>query len=525
MQPTAFFHYLSVTANDGQTASLFTIVCLPEPAGIFPVVVYRSPYVDDVSSLCEEEICSRLLASQESLLRRGCAVVFQHCRGRGKSSGDCVPYVYEREDGLALHEWIRRQPFYGGELYLCGASYTASVHYVCAPFADDIRGAVFEVQDCERYNCIYRNGFFKIGLHGGWYAGMYKYKSLQNKAYTPESFHTLPLSAFSRAVFGENAADLDAAFAHPMRTDPFWETRFGGGEAHEAVRHAAFPILFVTGFYDIYTGGVFDMWNTLDEETRARCALAVHPYDHGGSGKGQPIRFDRGSLGEAFGDYRADWIDAVRGRGPFPFAQGCVTYYRLFGDGWRTDRFPEGDRMLCFPLGDGERSYRYNPYAPASFRGGLSANFGGTQWQDKPGQRQDILSFFTPTFNADTTVQGKMRARLTVRSDCEDTCFYMRVSLCKAEGDYGLRDDIQQISNVCPNYKPGETVELDFSFDEHSFVIRAGERLRIDVSSSAFPLYVRHTNQRGLYSAQTTARIAENTVLCTQSSLWIPTTA
>ncbi len=101
----------------------------------------------------------------------------------------------------------------------------------------------------------------------------------------------------------------------------------------------------------------------------------------------------------------------------------------------------------------------------------------------------------------------------------------MRLSLEKPDGWYGLRDDIQQISNVCPNYKPGETVELDFSFDEHSFVIRAGERLRIDVSSSAFPLYVRHTNQRGLYSAQTTARIAENTVLCTQSSLWIPTTA
>ena len=33
--------------------------------------------------------------------------------------------------------------------------------------ADDIKGAIFGVQDCERYNICYRNGFLKKGLHGG----------------------------------------------------------------------------------------------------------------------------------------------------------------------------------------------------------------------------------------------------------------------------------------------------------------------------------------------------------------------
>ncbi len=98
----------------------------------------------------------------------------------------------------------------------------------------------------------------------------------------------------------------------------------------------------------------------------------------------------------------------------------------------------------------------------------------------------------------------------------------MRVSLVKPEGYYGLRDDIQQISNFRPDYVPGEEAELEFSFDEHAFAVKRGERLRIDVSSSAFPLYVRHTNQRGLFSEQKTAKIAHNTVILGASTLTVP---
>ena len=518
----SYFTYLKVTSFEGETADLFTAVCLPDREGQFPVVIYRSPYVDALEATDEETIVRQYESSHSGMLTNGFAVVVQHCRGRGKSSGSCVPYIYEREDGLALHEWIRKQPFYNGELYLCGGSYLSSVHYVCAPFAPDIRGAVLSIQDCERYNCVYRNGFFKIGLHGGWYAGMYKKKQLKNKCYVPEAFHTLPLSAFSKAVFGESAPDLDETFKHPDRSDPFWKTRYGGGETRDAVRHARIPILFTTGFYDIYTGGIFDMWNGLDEETKRQCALVVHPYPHSGKPDGQPVAFENATLSEAFGDYNVKWLKAVRGTGAFPFEQGKVTYYPSFGNGWRCDDFKPTDQYKTFTLGEGERTYRYNPYAPASFRGGLSANFEGTAWQTEPGKRYDVLTFYTPVFAQDTFVKGRMTASLTVRSSCEDTCFYMRISLCKHEGDYGLRDDINQISNFVPDYVPGDKAVMTFTFDEHAFTVKAGERLRIDVSSSAFPHYVRHTNNRGLFSEQTTARVADNTVVCAESTLSVP---
>jgi len=512
-------YYKYIKNNDTE---LFTVISLPNDYGTFPTVIMRSPYVDDDEFLSEEEILNNKLNEYESWLKNGYAVVFQHCRGRGKSSGDCIPYINEREDGLFLQEWIRKQPFYNGELYLCGRSYNASVHFVTAPFDEDIKGAVLEVQDCERYNCNYRNGFYKMGLHGGWYVDMYKKKSIHNKNYTDESYNILPLSDFSRTVFGEKSEDFDEILKHPDKNDAFWKTRFGGGEAHNAIKHANIPILLVTGFYDIYTGGIFDMWNSLDNNTKSKSALLVHPFDHSRTGEGQPIDFEKGHPDREFGNFFLKWIDSVRNKCESPFEKGKITYYKLFESCWCCDDFSEAKQYRRIGLGEGNISYKYNPENPATFKGGLSTNFGGTAWQDEPNLREDIITLYTPEFTENTYIKGKMRAKLKVKSDCEDTCFYIRLSLCKAGGDFGLRDDINQISNFANDYIPNSEIEIDFSFDEHAFVIKKGEKLRIDISSSAFPHYVRHTNNKGLFSEQKTSKIATNTVILEDSYIEIP---
>ncbi len=515
---TCYYKYLPV---DG--AEIFTFVGLPEKNGKFPTAIFRSPYEDFDEEMGEAELCEKYLADYKEWLDAGYAVVFQHCRGRGKSTGDCVPYIYEREDGLALRAWIRGESFYSGQLFLVGTSYTASVHYVTAPYEDDICGGVFNVQDTERYNCNYRNGIYKMGLHGKWYVAMYKKKSIPKKNFVIESYNMLPLSDFSKTVFGERVADFDEILKHPKKDDPFWQTRFGGGEAHNALCTAKFPMLIVTGLYDLYTGGIFDMWRSVGEQSRKRSAFVVHPYDHGGGQGHSPIHFEDGTVEEHFGNLSLRWCEYVRGRTQAPVKLGEVTYYRLF-DGWHTDSFHGGKEELAFPLGDGERTYIYNPYAPAKFEGGLSTNFGGARYQNPPDTRYDIITVYTDKFNTDTDIDGKMTARLRVKSSALDTCFYMRVSLETEDGDYGLRDDINQISNFAPDYKPGEWVDMDFTFDEHSFVVKKGGRLRIDITSSAFPYYVPHTNQRGLFSEQRTAVIAENTVDLSASVFRVPST-
>ena len=65
-------------------------------------------------------------------------------------------------------------------------------------------------------------------------------------------------------------------------------------------------------------------------------------------------------------------------------------------------------------------------------------------------------------------------------------------------------------------------VTLDFSFDEHAFLIKKGEKIRVDISSADNAHYVRHTNNKGLYSEQRFAQVANNTVYLNDSWLMFP---
>ncbi len=324
---------------------------MPQAKGKFPIIVMRNPYVDQDEEKAEQMVRDELLVAHQKWLDHGYAVVYQHCRGRGKSSGDCIPYINERADGLQLLAWVRQRDFYAGEIYLSGASYCCSVHYVIAPYAEDIKGAVFQVQDTERYNICYRNGFLKIGLHGSWYVGMYKRKTIRQKNYTGSSFHMLPLSSFTQKVFGEPSADFDEMLQNPSPKDGFWSTHNGGVDARNAIKNANFPILLITGMFDIYTGGIFDMWRSMEPETRANAALVIHPYDHGGGPAREGVAYPSGRESEQFEDLAFRWLQYVRGGVPSPVETGKMTYYSLFENCWKTDEFTESGNVQCIPPG------------------------------------------------------------------------------------------------------------------------------------------------------------------------------
>ena len=62
---------------------------------------------------------------------------------------------------------------------------------------------------------------------------------------------------------------------------------------------------------------------------------------------------------------------------------------------------------------------------------------------------------------------------------------------------------------------------MDFNFDEHAFLVKKGEKIRIDISSSAYPFYVPHTNIKGLYSLIDNYKIATNKIDLSKSTLTI----
>ena len=510
-----------VPMSDG--VRIYTYGVFPPNRVKCPIVIQRTPYVPE-----ERPNFADFAKAQTKAVSRGYAYIVQHCRGCGMSEGAWIPYESERADGLALLDWVRKLPWYNGEIFLDGGSYLCSVHWSYLDTnPSDVKGAALSVQEVERYNVIYRNGFFKIGLHGGWFVGGYKKKDHALQRDQAVRLCDFPLCDFSRRYWGAAEPAFDNPIAHPCREDPFWTSSEPGSgvDYRWALAKSTMPILLRTGFYDIYTEGLCDMWRETPRERLANCALLIDAYDHGG-GLAEDMK---GTSGEFPGGARADegvssldWFDYCRtGRPCAGAVPGKVRYYALWENRWiEADTLADGPRRLEFPLGKGERSWTYDPLRPLpEFPGSGGICFGGMRPQPPPDFRDDVVSFLLPPIDERIDVRGRLRASLLVKSDCEDTCFYARVSVLKPDGKWHLvRDDITSLSANGGDYKPGAERRVEFRFADHAFRLEKGDQLRVDISS-ACAQFAPHGNVKGLQSAVREPKTARNAVVADASSL------
>ena len=336
-----------------------------------------------------------------------------------------------------------------------------------------------------------------------------------------------PLAEFSARYWGRPEPAFDNPVRHPRPDDPFWRsTEAGSGISYRnALLKSRIPVLLKTAFYDIFTEGVCDMWRELPPERRANCALLIDAYDHGGA-----MRADmKGTFGEFPGGARKDegavpldWYDAIRsGRPCAAMPVNRTRYYALWENGWHEDgELRDGPRRVAFRLGEGERSYVYDPRRPLpEFPGSGGLCFGGLRVQPEPGFRDDVLSFVLPPLEERLDVRGRMTATLTVASDCEDTCFYVRTSVRKPDGRwYLLRDDITSLSFQLGGYVPQSQRKLGFRFADHAFRLEKGDVLRVDVAS-ACAQFAPHSNVKGDQFAIREPKVAHNRVFAAESEL------
>jgi predicted acyl esterase len=137
-------------------------------------------------------------------------------------------------------------------------------------------------------------------------------------------------------------------------------------------------------------------------------------------------------------------------------------------------------------------------------------------------ERSNVISVCTPAFEEDTFVKGQMKVMLTVESSVEDTSFYVRISIKKPEHTYVLRHDITSLCYQLGDYSKNSITVLNFCFDEYAFLIKKGERLQLDISSTDNNTYVSHTNKKGEYYLQSETDVAENKVHLDKSFLILP---
>ena len=235
------------------------------------------------------------------------------------------------------------------------------------------------------------------------------------------------------------------------------------------------------------------------------------------------------------------WFDKVLRQDEEP--AGEVRLYRVGADKWDILReFPvKSDNEVVFyldskgdsgkeektlslkrPSEDGKVEFTYDPMNPL-FSKGAESTFhtmaeNGSHLQPEADYRSDVISFISEPLSDDMHICGKIRVKLCVASDCEDTAFSAKISEVFEDGEaYNIRGSITTLGyrNQTPHritYNPGEKVTIEISTWDIDWFFKSGSKIRLDISSSDFPQYSAHSNYPGVWAVQEKTKEAHQTI-------------
>lgn len=526
-----------VEMSDG--VRLYTIFLMPKTDGVLPekmpIIFEKTPYDTDLKGKSE----SILIHKDFKVANSGYIYVMQDSRGTANSEGVHTPYG--ERDGLDSYEtieYLRKQPYYNGEIYLKGGSYLATTHYMWLDRDDvdlsDIKGAVFITQTDRM---IYRN--WKNGANYSLSGLRFMYGNLLKKTHNIENFaektKIRPIRDAIKRQQGEDMPELTEFLYHPVEDD-FWRSQPG----YYAAEHITFPVLFIEGWYDYYVDGMFSMWERLPAETKAKSAFVVGPWEHGTSVvKTWEYQPQNGSYTKYFGigSMYIDWYDSIRFGKPYPYVEmGKVTYHSVNAHKWAVNEAPwdldpeikkfyfNENYTLTEEPATAEVNHTY-VYDPNNFE----FCFKFTPQEAHPANSVDnVKCFTTPVFEEDTDFYGKTRIKFDVSSDCEDTLFTAFMYFVNPDGKtYHLGAHTgATLTHFYPDYKPGDVVTLDLTFPYQAFTIPKGGAIRVDIAShgtgSSGLSYIAHTNTKGHFAEVTETKVANNTLHLKDAFIEVP---
>ncbi len=491
------------TMSDG--IKLYTRIVLPKENKKLPIVFIRTPY--------EEKRCGVPYPEEkykdDLFIKNGYAVIVQHVRGRGDSEGKCIPYK-ERNDGLETLEIIRTLPFYNGEIYITGESYLATVHLCYLdtnPY--DIKAAALGIQSDNLFNKNYRNGCCYDFCNLKWWLRMLKNRYPIQKEYENELYR--PYHKVMERVVGEDVKGYSDFILNDSYND-FWKSQ----EQVHAIDKLTIPILFTEGWYDFYVDGMFSMWERLPNETKKKSAFVVGPWGHA-TKVTDKAEYDFEN-GNAPIDYIVNYFNSIRDNTKYTdFELEKVNYHSIGGDFWTTAERKTNYKKLYLTFDEkllektstnGEKNFIYNPDKPLDFY-----KHNNIFKAEKEDTNKGVLSFVSETFKEDTHFYGKIKWNMKVKSDCDDTAFFMRLYFVENGISYNLTETITSISHINKKYVAGDECLVSIFTPPVGFTIKKGNAIRVDISSHS-DIYVPHSNVKGHWAKESKTKIATNTVIC-----------
>lgn len=508
--------YASVTEDllrmpDG--VGIYTRLSVPKGKNKYPIVFDRTPYAEALNGTPYD--INRLYTNE--FIKRGYAIVTQHCRGTADSEGEMHPYENEKADGLATLEFIRTLPIYNGEIYIIGKSYLASTHLLyLSEKPHDIKGACIQIQTDRMYYSKYTNGCAKTNIE--WYAERLKRRFPNQNPVTNER----PYIDAAKRTFGIDIPALTNNSIHNT-LDEYWTN----DPRYNVIDTLEIPTLLVDGWYDFYIDGMADMWRRMPEKTKKISAMIIGPFGHSTSvTKGAEYPFPSGNLADT---YEVDWFDSIRNGTKYEHAEfGKLTYYSICADKWKSDFYPpkkSASKKIYFsknktlsssPGEDESVSYVYDPETAKN-----PHKFFNIFKTYEPNSVDGVISYVSLPFENEESFYGKVRFNVNVSSDCEDTGFMFRLYFVEDGECYNLTESVFALSHFIPDYESGKIAEISLETPPIAFTVKKGVSLRVDISSVMGP-FAPHANVRGHFAYITETRVANNTFHTKGSYIELP---
>jgi hypothetical protein len=476
----------AVAMRDG--IRLATDVYLPVRGTRWPVLLSRLPY-DKAGDECF------MPAIAGWFNERGYAVVIQDVRGKMRSDGQLGPFRHETLDGYDTIDWIARQSWCSGPVGMFGDSYFGWTQWAAAAAGHPALAAIApRVTSADFNDLVTRQGVFCLEVSSLWAfetwvdEGLYDLDGQLDWSVRPLS-GVVPTALGGRhPVFLHDAAagNLDESARSPVRGD--------------------IPALHLGGWFDLLKRGQLDTWRHARVSRRAPQFLLMDDTDHGWTHLRSP--------GQSYVDPHRDaialhrFLDSYLGpMVPFfdHFLAGRSSYdvapvrWKLPNGDWResaewpppesrpVDWYLSGDSLVTSadPVAK-MLSWVHDPADPVPSLGHAYHPLIEPVDESTNIQRPDLLVFETEALREVLDLAGPadVRARLTSGGPS----MHVMARLIDVAPD-GTGQRIVDGAVRAPGPWP---VDVAIDLGDAGYRVRAGHRLRLELSSSEFPRYVLH---------------------------------
>ena len=494
----------------------------PTGAGRLPTILMRQPYGRDIASTV-------VYAHPAWFARHGYNVVIQDVRGRGDSGGEFYPFLNESKDGAETIAWLRTLPESNGRIGMYGFSYQGMTQLLAASAQPEGLLCIAPAMAAHDlyHGWFYNNGALRLASSLGWGLQMLKEDARRlglhsASAVVERAWSNLPFQ-FAETPYAShpaiNASGLSTYVSDWLQHDEpgeFWSRM----DISTTLERIDIPALHVSGWYDSYLKGTVDGFLALTQHAGSAFAcenqyLVAGPWVHipwgsriGAQDFGAAALLDTDRL-------LLRWFNHwLKGTDEFA-AEPKIRHFALNSNAWHSaSEWPSEPALLLHLHSDGNASsskgdgklsevlpgtsvscdiFNVDPEVPVIAPGGLkSAN--GCFNQAAIEQGNNILIYTSAACEAPLHIFGTPRVTFYAATSADHADLVAKLVCVRPNGDA----DFICIGVARSNFLFREKYIADavhtwrFDLEPTSWVLAAGERLRLEIAGNSFPLYDRN---------------------------------